>query len=128
MGGDPDEFMVRVRELGERLRGQPIHVELGAAEVGDDPFRCVYLPARSTSRSFEELLSEASRLFGHPAVSAGAAHLSLVYADMAPEARERIAGEIQDRYAGICAISALSLHRTEGPLPSWISMGEVPLR
>jgi hypothetical protein len=128
MDGDPDGLMVRMRELGERLHGRPIHVEIGAAEVGPDPFRCVYLSARSTSRAFDDLLLEASRIFGQPALSAEATHLSLVYGDLALAERERIADEIGGRYAGTCAIFALSLYRTEGPLSSWLSVGEVPLR
>lgn len=128
MDGDPDGLMARLRALGEPLRELPMRVELGAAEVGHDPFRCVYLSVRSTSRSFDDLLIEASRIFGHPAVSADAVHLSLVYADMALEARGHIAGEIGGRYVGTCTISALSLYRTEGPLSSWISVGEVQLR
>jgi hypothetical protein len=128
MDGDPDRLAARMRELGERLHGRPIHIELAAAEVGHDPFRCVYLPVRQASTSFDDLLVDASRVFGHPVVSAEAAHLSLVYSDMALEERGRIVGDIGGRYAGPCTISALSLYRTEGPLSSWISMGQVQLR
>lgn len=127
MDGPPDGLLAHMRELGERLRGRPIHVELGGAEMAPDPFRCVFLSVRSTSASFDDLLVSASRLLHHPAIAIDAAHLSLVYADMALAERARIAGEIEARYAGTCAISALSLYRTEGPLSSWLSVGEVAL-
>jgi hypothetical protein len=127
MNGDPEALTSRMKELGDRLRGLPIHIELGSAKMGSDPFRCVYLTVRSTSREFDEFLAQASRVFGHPAITADAAHLSLVYGDLPPEEREHITREIGGRYVGPCNLSALNLYRTEGPLSTWVSMGEVQL-
>jgi 2'-5' RNA ligase len=122
LGSIPRNISGALRTTRRLARGiAPFELRVDAVTTGDDYFRCVFLRVAATPA----LLAAHRR--SRDAFSVGPPrrffpHLSLIYADLDPPARRRLAREIRIEPFSF-RVSRVHLWLTHGGVPEWRAVG-----
>lgn len=121
LDGAEDRFVAATDRLAAVLR--PIVLRFRAIEVGDEPYRCLYLRVAEE----DDLMAahrEALRQFGGTIDPSFMPHLSLFYGTLSPGSRTAIAARLETWRHLACRADRLRLVATGGGPPSWRDVRE----
>ena len=112
--------------LGRLPATGPLALRVQGLESGTPPFRALYLRL-DTHAGLERLRTGASEGCPHREAQPWFPHLSLLYGDLAPAVRSRLAGELAPRLPGQVLLDRIAAVDARGPVAAWQVLDARPL-
>ena len=114
--GERDEMIRRSSLVAAALR--PLTIRLGKIDFRDEYFRCVFVHAALT-QPLRNAHQTACHQFGRQNEAAFMPHLSLLYANLPVNAKERLIAELGPRLDVQFKVRSLHLFHTHGAVKEW---------
>ncbi len=122
--GTEEEILSKTAQSAAALR--PHEIKLTTVDYLDEFFRCLFIRAEESDWILDAN-KKAREIFGRTNDPPFMPHLSLMYRNLSPEAKQRIIAEIGPRMDLTFRIASLHVVATEGDPREWRRAGEFPL-